>query len=225
MRLAVLFSGGKDSNYALYWTLNQGFDVTQLVTLNPRRDDSFMFHLPCLDYVSLQAESIGIPPLKKSVSGVKEDEVKELQHVLSKLDIDGVVSGAVASEYQKTRIDGICENLGIKSFAPLWHKKPEQLLYDIINAGFSVMVVGIAAEGLTEEWLSKILSLADVEELRKLNKKYGISIAGEGGEYETFVLDGPIYKRRIMVKSTVKKMLSKNAGILEIRDAVLSGKP
>ncbi|MDD5111699.1 MAG: TIGR00289 family protein, partial [Candidatus Altiarchaeota archaeon] len=94
MKVAVLFSGGKDSNYALYWALNQGFEVSHLVAIIPKRDDSYMFHLPCIGYAKLQAESIGIPIIQREVSGIKEKEVSELEGLLAKLDVDGIVSGA-----------------------------------------------------------------------------------------------------------------------------------
>jgi diphthine-ammonia ligase len=222
MKLAVLFSGGKDSNYALYWALNQGFDVTHLVAIIPKKDDSYMFHVPCIGYTRLQAESIGIPLIQQEVSGVKEKEVSELECVLARLDIDGIVSGAVASEYQKTRLDSICENLKLRSYAPLWHKNQGQLLRDMINAGFKVMMVGIAAEGLDEGWLGRILTLEDVEKLEEIGRRHKINVSGEGGEYETFVLDGPIYKRPISIIESARRMTAKNAGTLEILKAELA---
>jgi len=222
MDLAVLFSGGKDSNYALYWALNQGFNVTTLVSVAPERDDSFMFHKPFIGLTGLQAESIGIPLFQERVSGVKEAEVAELERIVSRIRVDGLVSGALASEYQKTRIDSLCERLSLKSFSPLWHKSQARLLEDMINAGFEIMVVGVAAEGLDESWLGRTLSLEDVGELKRLEAKYGISVAGEGGEYESFVVDGPTYRRRILVEGCVPRMSSRNSGFLEVGRARLA---
>jgi ABC transporter with metal-binding/Fe-S-binding domain ATP-binding protein len=221
MKLAVLFSGGKDSNYALYWALNQGFDVKCLVSIIPERDDSYMFHKPCIEYARMQAKAIGIPLIQKKVSGVKEKEVEELEGILASLHVDGIVSGAVASQYQKTRIDNICTKLGLKSYAPLWNRDQEKVLEDIINAGFEFIIVGIAAEGLTEEWLGKKITQKSLQELKEIKKKYDIHLAGEGGEYETFTLNGPTYKKRILIKKTEKKMNSLNSGTLEIKKAVL----
>jgi len=215
MNVAVLFSGGKDSNYALYWALNQGWDVSYLVSVVPARDDSFMYHVPAIELTGLQAECIGIPLIKEPVSGEKEREVEELEKILSKLDIDGIVSGAVESEYQKTRIDTICENLGFKSFSPLWHKKPITLLGDILSAGFEVMVVGVSAEGLDGTWLGKVLDEEALTDLSTLQKKFGVHPAGEGGEYETTVLDGSTYKKRIEVLASEKKW-DKQSGTLGI---------
>ncbi|MFH1789159.1 MAG: diphthine--ammonia ligase [Candidatus Altiarchaeota archaeon] len=221
MKVAVLFSGGKDSTYALYWVVNQGWSVEALVSLKPGRDDSYMFHKPCIEFTGLQAEAMGLPIVEACVSGEKEVEVEELEGVLSGLGVDGIVSGAVASEYQRTRIDRVCEKLGFKSFAPLWHKRPHQLMRDIFSAGFQVMVVGVAAQGLGEDWLGRILGLDDLETLGKLSEEYGVSVCGEGGEFETLVLDGPLFKRKIIVKD-FRRDWSGQAGSLVILEAGLS---
>src|SRR3972149_2443929 len=104
MKLAALFSGGKDSMYALYRMLQQGHDVKYLVTFKPQRTDSYMFHHPCVELTELQAEAIGIKQIMVSTSGVKEKELEDLENVLEKIkgEIDGIVSGALASNYQKT---------------------------------------------------------------------------------------------------------------------------
>jgi len=221
MKLACLYSGGKDSNYALYWALNQGFEITNLVTIRPKSEDSFMYHKPCLQHVKLQAESIGIPLIEKESQGIKEEELKELEDVLSKLDVDGVISGAVASEYQKTRIEAIGERLGFRTYSPLWHKNQRQLLEDINNAGFKAIIVGIAAEGFDESWLGRQINKETIEELERLHKKYGINMTGEGGEYETFITDGPTFKKKVEIQHLKKKMQNRNTGTLEIRKAML----
>lgn len=218
MDTAVLYSGGKDSNYALYWALNQGWDVQCLVSMLPQRDDSYMFHVPCVNLTGLQAECIGIPIVSKTVSGVKEKEVAELEQVLKGLRVEGVVSGAVASEYQKTRIDSVCHKLGFKSFAPLWHKRPISLVSDILSAGFEVVVSGVSAYGLDESWLGKTLCDEDLETLMELERKYGVSVCGEGGEFETLVVDGPIFNERIEVVRT-HKVWGGQAGQLIVDEA------
>lgn len=221
MNVAVLFSGGKDSTYALYWCVNQGWSVDSLISLKPSRDDSYMFHKPCIELTSLQAECMGFPYKAAVVSGVEEEEVDELQDVLRSLDIDGVVTGAVASEYQKTRIDTVCENLGLHSFAPLWHKSPLQLMRDILAAGFKFMFVGVAAEGLDEGWLGRIIEGEDLEKLVLLEEKFGVSVCGEGGEFESLVLDGPIFNKRIVFDDIVKHW-DGQSGTLELVNPVAS---
>jgi len=134
MRVAALFSGGKDSVFSIYIAQQYGWDVSHLVTLESENKDSWMFHSINIHLTELLAETMGIPLMKHTTKGEKERELRDLQDILSGLPIDGVISGAIASEYQRTRIERVCDVLGIKSFTPLWHKKPEILLYDALGS-------------------------------------------------------------------------------------------
>jgi ABC transporter with metal-binding/Fe-S-binding domain ATP-binding protein len=201
MKLAALTSGGKDSLFAAYLMHSQGFEIRYLVTLHPVSDESYMFHVPNLWVTGLQAVAMGVPILMRGTSGEKEREVEDLRAVLESVEgaIDGVVTGAVASEYQRQRVDVVCEELGIPSFAPLWHKDPERLLREMLDAGFSVVITSVAAEGLDRGWLGKTLDEAALEDLAVLRDRYGVHLAGEGGEYETLVLDMPLFRHGFAV--------------------------
>ena len=221
MKVASLFSGGKDSTYALWYAQMQGWDVEALVTVFPETQESWMFHFPALQWTKLQAEAAGIRQVRVLTSGVKEREVQDLGVELGKLKkytgIEGIVSGAIASEYQRTRLDNLCEGLGLRSFAPLWHKDQKQLLNNQIEAGFEVIITACNALGLDEKWLGKTLGLQELEELVKLNKRYGLSIAFEGGEGETFTLAAPAFKHRLSVLKATKHWKG-DSGYLELED-------
>ncbi|NJE85054.1 TIGR00289 family protein [Thermococcus sp. CX2] len=204
MRVAVLYSGGKDSNYALYWALKQGFEVKYLVSMVSEREDSYMYHVPNIHLTELQAKAIGIPLVKGFTSGEKEKEVEDLKEVLEGLRIDGVVAGALASEYQKKRVDRVAEELGLESFAPAWHRDPVDYMREIIEI-FDVVFVGVSAYGLDEKWLGRKVDEKALEELIKINEKYGIHVAGEGGEFETFVRDAPFFKARVVFDEVEKR--------------------
>ncbi len=201
MRLAAVFSGGKDSTFSVYKAMKDGHEVKYLITASPRRTDSYMFHVPDIEWTRLQADSIGIKHIFEEVSGEKEHEVEELKRILShiKEDIDGVVSGAIASSYQKNRIDTICSELSLKSIAPLWGVDQEKYVREVVDNGFVAIFSGIGAEGLDKEWLGKELDKEFIDKLVKIHEKYGINIAGEGGEYESFVIDSPIFKKKIKI--------------------------
>lgn len=225
MKVVSLFSGGKDSAYALWYAEMQGWDIERLVTVFPERQDSWMFHFPALNWTSLQAEAIGIPQEKILTNGVKELELEDLanglESVKNRLGVEAIVSGAVASEYQRTRLDNLCERLGLRSFAPLWHKNQRQLVKEEVEAGFEIIITACNAMGLNEKWLGKTLGLREVEELAKLSKKYGLSIAFEGGEAETFTLNGPVFRKRLRVgKSAVH--WSGDSGYLELSDVQMA---
>ena len=197
MRVAALFSGGKDSVFSIYITQQYGWDVTTLVTLASENTDSWMFHSINIHLTELLAETLDIPLLKRTTKGVKEQEVQDLQDLLQDLPIDGVISGAIASEYQRTRIERVCDRLGIKSFTPLWHKKPELLLRDQLKAGFQSIIVGVFANGFDETWLGTSITEETIRKLLDLRNRFGINVAGEGGEFETLVLSCPLFSHTL----------------------------
>lgn len=201
MNVAALLSGGKDSLYATYIAAMYGWSITHAVTIRGRRL-SWMYHTDNIHLAGGIAEILDLPLTVRDTASEKERELDDLQQALSGLPIDGVVSGAVASEYQRTRIERVCHRLGIKSFTPLWHKDGEQLLRDMVNAGFDITIVAVAAEGLGEAWLDRRIDSEAIDDLVVLHDRYGIHVAGEGGEYETLVLDCPLYSRRLHIQES-----------------------
>jgi len=199
VRLAVLITGGKDSALALHRVLRDGHKVGYLVTMIPEREDSWMFHFPNIRLTGLFAEACGIPLVKAETSGVKGEELEDLKRLLAKLDVEGVVSGAISSEYQKNRIDRICGELGVRSMTPLWHEDPAKLMMELINRRFEVIIVGVYAYGFDESWLGREINQSTLDALGELNRKYQISLVGEGGEYETLVLCAPYFNKRIRI--------------------------
>jgi diphthine-ammonia ligase len=220
MRVAALFSGGKDSVFSIYIAQQYGWDVSHLVTLESENKDSWMFHSINIHLTDLLAETLGIPLMKHTTKGEKEWELRDLQDILSDLPIDGVISGAIASEYQRTRIERVCDVLGIKSFTPLWHKKPEILLRDQLHAGFQSIIVGVFANGFDENWLGKQITEETIEQLLEHQKRFGINVAGEGGEFETLVLDGPTFQKKLVIDESAREW-NRDNGVLEVKRAHL----
>jgi len=222
LRLAALVSGGKDSMLALHHAVWDGHEIAYLITAFPERADSWMFHVPNLHIMPLISRALSIPLIKAPTSGIKEREVEELKAFLVKLDVDGVVSGAVASRYQKERIDRLCYELGLESLAPLWGRDELSVLEEIVELGFEVIFVGVFAYGLDASWLGKPLDEQAISDLLALRERYGISLVGEGGEYETLVLDAPLYKAKLEVMKARKTWDPlRLSGVLEILEARL----
>ena len=211
-----LFSGGKDSAWALHRAQQEGLRVARLLTVRPE-GDSYMYHTPATHLASLAAESIGVPLVEVTPgdlgaeaatdSGAQGDaEVEPLETALRELradpelDLAGLTAGAVESEYQTARIEALCERLGVDLFAPLWRRDPEALATEMLDAGFEIRIVQVAAAGLDESWLGRTLDGAALAELRELNDRYGVHLLGEGGEFETFVVDGPHMARRVALE-------------------------
>ncbi len=224
MRVAVLFSGGKDSTYSIWLLQNQGWEVAVLVTVQPKGPESFMFHYPGIATTSLQSNALGIDHvLVREENLGLEDLHNALSRVKKDYGIESLVTGAVASDYQKTRFDQICERTGLRSFSPLWHKNPETIADDLIESHFDVVVTGVAARGLDRSWLGRHLDAKAWEELQQLSHQYGIHLTGEGGEYESFVVDAPNFKQRIKIEKT-REVWDGQSGYLVIEEALLTDK-
>ncbi|HLD05238.1 MAG TPA: diphthine--ammonia ligase [Candidatus Nanoarchaeia archaeon] len=228
MRIGILFSGGKDSTFTLAYYLEQAWDVACLISLIPKNTESWMFQAPDLAITKLQAKALGFPLITQETQGEKEEELldlkKALQRAKKEYKLDGVAVGALASDYQQERVNRICHELDLKCYAPLWHKNQGMLLKDLIQSGFDIRMVSIAAEGLDKNWLGKKLTLDDYEKLTERHKEIGLHIGGEGGEYETLVFDGPIFKERIEVVKSHVEMENECIGKLVIEKAKLLGK-
>src|SRR3989338_4600359 len=186
MRLAALISGGKDSIYSAYKSSKDN-EIVCMISFKSKRADSYMFHIPNIELVRLQAESMNLPLIFMESSGIKEKELKDIKKALrmaiKKYKIEGVVSGALASNYQKERIDKICSELKIKSIAPLWRIEPKKYLKELISNNFKIIIVGIAADGLKKDFLGHEINEEFIKKIEKLNIHGG----GEGGEYESLV--------------------------------------
>lgn len=197
-RLAALFSGGKDSTYAIYCTEKIGYNVDLLLTIYPSSSESLYFHYPNVKLTRLQAEAMRKKHIAKEAFSNELEALRDLIKRISH-DIDGVVLGVSSSSFQKKAVESICREYGVEVFTPLWGVEPSKLLREIIKSNFQVMVTGVAALGLTMEWLGKIITEEDVEKLEEVSKKYGVNVCGEGGEMETIVLDCPLFKEKIQV--------------------------
>ena len=223
MRLAGLLSGGKDSVYASRLAQEQGYSLEYLVSLRSANPDSYMFHTVNIDLTRLQAEAWEIPYVTAETMGVKEEELQDLKKTLETLDIDGVITGAIASKYQADRIDKLCKELDLYHFHPLWGRDREKLLYEMQKSGMKIIFSAVAAHGLDQSWLGEPLTPERIRMLKTLNQKYGVDMCGEGGEYESLVLDAPWFKQQIKIVEA-EKTWDGVSGRYHIREACLTPK-
>ncbi len=191
MRVAVLSSGGKDSAAAWWWARCKGWTIDCLVTVSVTGEDSPMFQIPGTELVKQQAELADVEWVNVNTSGETPQDIEDLESALKERDIDGIVSGALRSDYQKSRLERMAERLHVVSWTPLWHQDGDHHLSNMVANGFEIMITGVSCEGLDESWLGVLLDEAKLTELRHLANKYRFHIEGEGGEYETLVISGP----------------------------------
>ena len=199
MSNACLYSGGKDSTLALHKAVKSGKKIDLLITMRPENEYSYMFHYPNTAYTSLQAEALGIRQVFADTKGEKELELMDLERVLKENDVKLLVTGATYSSYQADRINNICKNLGIESVAPLWHIDPLEELNEL-SSDFNAIITSVSAEGFDKSFLGARIDDQIIKRLQELNKRYKVNMLFEGGEAESFVLDAPLFRKKIIIE-------------------------
>ena len=226
MKLACLFSGGKDSTYAIHLAKNQGHDVVCLLSIFTKSEESHLLHHPNLKWTKLQSESMNIPQLTIiSNSNETNDELivmeKLLQNAKEQFQIDGLVHGGIKSKFQKEKFESLCVKLNLISLAPLWNTEPKTYMNDLLDSNFHFLMITVSSDGLDEEWLGKLILKSDIEILNNLSEKFGFNLNFEGGESETFVLDCPLFSNPIQINQFTKNW-DGYRGRFEIVDAELN---
>jgi len=226
MKLASLFSGGKDSMYAIDLAQKQGHQITCLLSVFVKSDESHLLHYPNLQWTKLQSESMDIPQLTiDSDSDKTDDELVVLENLLNiakeKFHIQGLVHGGIKSKFQKEKFETLCSKLDLIAIAPLWDTEPKQYMYDLIDSNFLFIMVTVSSDGLDEKWLGKSILKSDIDILKKLSDKFEFNLNFEGGEAETFVINCPLFSNPIKINQG-KKIWDGYRGRFEIVDAELN---
>ena len=205
MILASLFSGGKDSTFAIYKAQQLGHQVKCLVTLFPKSDESHLLHYSNIELSELQSKSMGLPHLTiKASSYDTEVELERLGEVLelakTKFGIEGIVHGGIMSKFQKEKFQNIAGEIGLELISPIWNKGQTDYLKELIEENFDFIITSVSADGLDDSWLGEVIDLDNLNILESLSSKHGFNINFEGGEAETFVINCPLFKNPITIK-------------------------
>ena len=224
MRLGVLFSGGKDSVAALWIAQQYGHEIACLLTLESENPASYMFHTPNISLTTLQAKAAGLPILIRKTKGEKEKEVEDLRIILAdakrEFGIEGIVTGAIESVYQAARIQRAAVEAGLWVFNPFWKRDQSEHLRELIDAGFEIVISGVAAYPLDARWLGRPIDAETLAKLEEYRTHYGLSPAGEGGELETLVLWAPGWSERLVVKRAEPEY-ENYAGVWHVKEVTL----
>ena len=204
MKLAALFSGGKDSVYSIYLTKKQGHEIKCLLSVFPKSDESHLLHHPNLQWTHLQSQSMKIPQLTiKSESDETDNEIDGLEKILirsiDEYKIEGLIHGGIQSKFQKEKFENLCNKLNLKSIAPLWNRNPLEYMNELVSSNFVFMISSVSSGGLDDSWLGKTITGSDIVTLFELSKKFGFNLNFEGGEAETFVIDCPLFSNAIKI--------------------------
>ena len=225
MKLAALYSGGKDSTFAISRAQDLGHRVACLITMHPIADDSALFHYPNSWVTEYLADAMQIPLMGFQVSGhSKEEEMKALEEAIvqvkSLYEIDGIVYGGISSNYQKRAFEQVCVRQRIAAVAPLWNSEPERYITELVKRGFRIIIAGVSTMGLDKGWLGRELDKEAIDKLMSVSKKCGFNLTFEGGEAETLVIDCPLYCKRLQINAATTYWDGQR-GIFEIRDVAL----
>jgi len=226
MKLASLFSGGKDSTYSIYLAKKQGHEIKCLLSVFPKSDESHLLHHPNLQWTHLQSQSMKIPQLTiKSKSDETDNEIDALEKILirsiDEYKIEGLVHGGIQSQFQKEKFENLCNKLNLKSIAPLWNRNSLEYMKELVYSNFVFIISSVSSGGLDDSWLGKTITENDVVTLSELSKKFGFNLNFEGGEAETFVIDCPLFSNAIKIIQG-NKIWDGYRGRFEIVDARLN---
>lgn len=226
MKLASLFSGGKDSTYAIHLARKQGHDVKCLLSVFPKSNESHLLHHPNMKWTKLQSDSMNIPQLTiTSASDETDDELTLIENLLQnakdQFQIEGLVHGGIQSQFQKDKFENICLKLNLKVITPLWDIDSEKYMNELINLEFNFIMTTVSSDGLDDSWLGKTISKSDIVLLKHLSEKFGFNLNFEGGEAETFVINCPLFTNSIKINQFEKKW-DGYRGRFEIVDAGLN---
>ena len=226
MKLACLFSGGKDSMYAIHTARKQGHDVVCLLSIYPKSEESHLLHHPNLRWTKLQSKSMNIPQLTiSSNSDDTDDELitmgNLLQNAKDQFQIDGLLHGGIKSKFQKEKFETLCLKFNLVSVAPLWEIEPKKYMNELLDSDFNFIMTTVSSDGLDEQWLGKLILKSDIEILNNLSLKFGFNLNFEGGEAETFVVDCPLFSNPIKINEYIQNW-DGYRGRFEIVDAELN---
>ena len=225
MKLAALFSGGKDSTYSIYQAKKEGHEIACLITISPLSEESMLLHYPNIWLTKLQSESMNIPQFfTKCDSNNPDVEAHTLEKILqeakTKFNIEGIVHGGILSEFQKKYFTQICSKQNLDIISPLWNKNQKEYMNNLIDSKFHFIIISVTSAGLDESWLGRQLTKEDLVKLEKLSTKYGFNLNFEGGEAETLVLDCPLFSSSIKIQKS-RKIWDGYRGRFEIVEAEL----
>ena len=225
MKVAVLFSGGKDSTYSIYKAKEDGHQVECVATIFPQSYESELLHYPNIQLTKLQAETMNLPQISIEVDSTNPNsEESTLEEIISRakenFNVEGIVHGGILSEFQRKRFEQVSNNLGVTLISPLWKQNQKEYMKNLLKLKFHFLIISATSGGLDESWLGKKITDDDLVTLENLSEKHGFNLSFEGGEAETFVIDCPLFSYPIKIQK-FKKIWDGYRGRFEIEEAKL----
>ena len=210
------WSGGKDSCFACYQAIASGLEVRYLLNMVTEDGRRSWMHGLSSQWLQVQSQAIGIPLVQRRTTMADyEADFKDVLLALKQEGVTGGVFGDIDLAGHRQWDEGVCHEVGVTPYLPLWGQNQEKILRDFIGLGFEAVVVTAKADLFGEEWLGHRVDLDFLEQLAELKKTKDFTSCGEAGEYHTFVTDGPLFNQRVEVLET-NKVLREGYWFLEI---------
>jgi len=223
-RVFSSWSGGKDCCLACYRAMNSGLEVRYLANMAYQGARRSRTHGLSTEVLKLQAQAMDIPIVIKPTTDEKyEEEFKNMALSLKEKGISGGVFGDMDVIEHRQWVERVCKDIGIKAYLPLWQENQQKLLREFIATGFKAIVVATSANKMGQEWLGRLIDTAFFEEMVELDRSKGITVCGEAGEYHSLVIDGPIFKKRLIIESS-SIVNRDDHWFLDIKKATLANK-
>jgi diphthine-ammonia ligase len=205
----VSWSGGKDSCLACYRAITSGIQVRYLLNMVTEDKQWSRSHGLSAEVLRVQAEALGIPLIQQRTTSSNYEAA--FKNALLRFAREGITSGVFGDiDFNEHRewVDRVCSAGGMTPRLPLWEEDQEKLFKEFIDLGFESVVVVTKADLLDEEWLGRKVDLAFLGELKELKKTKNVTITpcGEAGEYHTYVINGPLFHRRIEIQEAHKEL-------------------
>jgi diphthine-ammonia ligase len=227
-KVGLLYSGGKDSTFAIERLRQSGFEVSCLITIFSENPFSYMLHTPNIKTTELSSKALGIPIVYGTTKGEKEEELEDIRGAVERAQnefhFENLGCGGLSSNYQKSRVESIAEEIGLTSLAPLWGWDQRGYLRDLVNRNYNFIMTSVSSAGLDERWLGRNIDRHSLPEILRLSEKFHFNPAFEGGEAETLVLDCPLFREKRIKILKSRKEWNGNSGILSIEKAELVDK-
>lgn len=203
----VSWSGGKDSCLACYRAITSGMQVRYLLNMVTEDKQWSRSHGLSAELLRVQAKALGIPLIQQRTTSSNYEA--EFKNALLSFVREGITSGVFGDiDFNEHRewVERVCSAGGITPYLPLWERDQEELLKEFIDLGFESVVVATKADLLGEEWLGRRMDSDLLADLRHLRKTKGITPSGEAGEYHTYVINGPLFRKRVEIQEAHKEL-------------------
>ena len=197
------WSGGKDSCFAYWKAISQGLKVNYLLNFINADSTKSMSHGLDHRLIALQARAMRLPILQQKVTWeTYEAGCKAALAELKRKGVTGLITGDIYLQEHRDWVERVCRESGMEALLPLWKLDTTRLLTDFINSGFKAIIVSAKGEFFGKEWLGRELDSKLYAELCQLAQSRKVDPCGEGGEYHTFVYDGPAFRRPVKILKT-----------------------